>query len=178
MQRFMPVKSVTIFDLEYTDPELCNARKIPIQIWDIGAVKVDAECNILDTFSEVCKVDENFLTPHCRYVCKIQKGSLTNAPEFPIIYQKFREFVGNDNLMGFGSEDKHVLQAQAGKWDFIYPYFDGLSFVAGILADYEGKIKSYSLKSLCRHFEIDLEPNHRALVDSVCLSKLIHHLLS
>lgn len=174
-QKFMPVKEVTIFDIEYKDYSICKKLGIPVEVWNLGAVKVDRFGNIKDTFERYCGLsDLRGVTPDIERLCKFDYKTLTGMPKLETIKLDFQQFVGRSNLMCYGYQDYEILG------DFLdfapYPRFDGLSFVTGVLSDCDFQHKSYSLPNLCEYYGIS-SVKHLALADSICLANLLRKLL-
>lgn len=172
IQRCMPVKTVILFDLEYSDPQICRKLNKPVEIWSIGAVRVNQYSEPIDSFYSECSV--SYLSPDVRYVCNNERD-LTNLPKFEIIYSQFKEYCGRDNLMSWSVSDYQMFIGAAGKWEFQYPFFDALSFYAGIMAEFDCKL-SYSLGAACKLMGVE-KPNHNSLKDAECLSQLLRKAL-
>lgn len=177
-QRFMPVATAIVFDLEYCDPVLSARMNLCPSIWEIGAVRVDRFANVLNEFHAVIRPPRlDLVTPDVRMRSGVDPIELETAPSLDQVWPHFIEFCGRDNLMSHGASDYHIVVQNVGKWPFRYPYFDSISFIAGLISDSNIQPKSYGLPALCEMFGVD-RPPHRGLGDAVCLQTLLHGLLA
>ncbi|TDF99744.1 3'-5' exonuclease [Paenibacillus piri] len=92
-----------VIDLEF------NGRKhydiYPMEIIEIGAVKLDADFNQIDTFQSY--VNPNFeLNRFALKFCGIEKETLYKSPSFNEVIRRFIAFCGNDyKLFAWGGSD-------------------------------------------------------------------------
>jgi inhibitor of KinA sporulation pathway (predicted exonuclease) len=185
MQRFIPAREAIIFDLEGVDINLCLRRNCPIPIWNIGAVLINAVGEIEDTFESYIKVDDlTLITPDLRMYCNFNENDermINSAPSFQQVYSRFLNFAYKRPIMSWGGYDGLLMTQNIAsndlQDDLRKPYFDCISFIAGVLADSAIKIKSYSLKNCCEFFGIETSPNHRGLQDSICAAKVLNEVL-
>ena len=96
---------------------------------------------------------------------------------FELPRYQFIEFCGYSNLMSWSVADFNVIRLCYGEWPFKYPYFDALSFSAGLLADYDKVINSYSLESFCLTFGVE-KPKHSAIGDTKCVIELLRRIMN
>lgn len=170
---FLPKKTMVLLDLEYADPKECDANGWPIEIFEIGACKVDHMLNEIEWFQRFIKPPRlEFLTPSCTILTGIQKSHLEFSPTFEQVGKEFIDFCGHSPLMSWSVSDYVRLYYSYGDWPFVYPFFDALSFTAGLLAESDHVIKSYSLQSLCESFGVT-KPNHSAIGDVKCMIELL-----
>jgi len=127
--KFLPTKTTILFDLEYTDPDLCLRNGVYPEIWDIGAVKLTQSCEIVDEFSMTCQVNRPaYFSLECEEISNFSAKQLEFSPPFDIIYEKFKEFCGRDSVMSWGVGDFNLIVQAIGEWEFRHPYFDAISF--------------------------------------------------
>lgn len=175
---FLPKKTMVLFDLEYADPKECEANGWPIEIFEIGACKVDHLMNEIEWFHSFIRPSRlEFLTPSCTILTGIKKGNLEFAPEFDVVGKQFRDFCGYCPMMSWSINDFVRLHYSYGEWPFVYPFFDALSFTAGLIADSDYIIKSYSLQSMCESFGVS-KPNHSAIGDVKCMIELLRRIMN
>jgi inhibitor of KinA sporulation pathway (predicted exonuclease) len=184
-QRFIPDRKAIVFDLETGDYVLSSGSGKPTPIWNIGATLINSVGEIQDTFESYVRIEDlTLLTPDIRFYCNLLDSEvelIKTAPTFPEVYSKFIKFCGYSRIMSWSGFDSFVLEANVLNYKLPNvirrPYMDCISFIAGVLADSEIVIKSYSLKNLCEFFGIEISPNHRGLQDSICASKVLHEVL-
>ena len=176
--RFLPKKEIIIFDLEFAEPQVCAANGWPIEIFEIGACKVDHLLNEKKWFQTFIRPTRlEYLTPSHTMLTGIKKSHLENAPDFQQAGKMFLDFCGYTPLMSWSVADFNRLHSSYGEWPFVFPFFDALSFTAGILAETDYAIKSYSLTSLCEFFGLK-KPTHGAVQDTLCVIELLRKIMN
>lgn len=176
--KFLPKKSMVIFDLEYSDPKECDFNGWQQEIFEIGACKVDHLLNEVEWFhSFICPKRLETLTPSIKMLTGIQESFVKTAPPLELVMKQFISFCGYSNLMSWSVADFNVIRNCHGDWPFKYPYFDALSFSAGLMADYDRRIDSYSLESFCSVFEVP-KPKHSAIGDTKCVIELLKRIMN
>lgn len=107
-----------VFDLEFNqgfDRELnktVSNEKCPFEIIQIGAIKLDAHFNIIDTFNSYVKPElYKSIHPFVGKMTSISLSNVKDAPSFPQVYKDFRKFVSGKNsvLCVWGSGDLKEL---------------------------------------------------------------------
>lgn len=98
-----------IFDLEFNqgfdrvNNKTVSNPKCPFEIIQIGAVKLDSNLNILDTFSSYIKSEiYKDIHPFVKKMTGISNATLKNAPSFKEVYNDFLNFIGSTNSI-FGT---------------------------------------------------------------------------
>ena len=77
--------------------------KCPFEIIQIGAIKLDSNLNILDTFSSYIKSEiYKDIHPFVKKMTGITNSDLKNAPSFKDVYKDFLQFIGSKNAI-FGT---------------------------------------------------------------------------
>ena len=107
-----------VFDLEFNqgfDKKLnktVSDEKCPFEILQIGAVKLDADLNIIDTFNTFVKPNiYKEIHPFIKKMTNIIHEDVKDAPNFPQAFNNFKEFMNNDKniLCGWGNGDLKEL---------------------------------------------------------------------
>ena len=103
-----------VFDLEFNqgfDKKLnktVSDEKCPFEILQIGAVKLDADLNIIDTFKPNIYKE---IHPFIKKMTNIIHEDVKDAPNFPQAFNNFKEFMNNDKniLCVWGNGDLKEL---------------------------------------------------------------------
>ena len=107
-----------VFDLEFNqgfDKKLnktVSDEKCPFEILQIGAVKLDADLNIIDTFNTFVKPNiYKEIHPFIKKMTNITHEDVKDAPNFPQAFNNFKEFMNNDKniLCVWGNGDLKEL---------------------------------------------------------------------
>ena len=107
-----------VFDLEFNqgfDKKLnktVSDEKCPFEILQIGAVKLDADLNIIDTFNTFVKPNiYKEIHPFIKKMTNIIHEDVKDAPNFPQAFNNFKEFMNNDKniLCVWGTGDLKEL---------------------------------------------------------------------
>lgn len=96
-----------IFDLEFnqgfdrTLNKTISNEKCPFEIIQIGAIKLDANFNIIDTFNSYIKPTiYKDIHPFIGQMTGIKMSDIKDAKTFPFIYKEFKKFIkGNDPIL-------------------------------------------------------------------------------
>ena len=98
-----------IFDLEFNqgfdrvNNKTVSNAKCPFEIIQNGAIKLDSNLNILDTFSSYIKSEiYKDIHPFVKKMTGITNSDLKNAPSFKDVYKDFLQFIGSKNAI-FGT---------------------------------------------------------------------------
>ena len=114
-----------VFDMEWNQP-MCAAQpqkgkngvKLAGEIMQIGAIKLDDNCEIIGDFS-LC-VKPHFykrLNKRVRELTGITKEDLAEADEFPMVFAQFDAFCGeNPTLLTWGFDDVPMLRQNLISW--------------------------------------------------------------
>lgn len=96
----MKTMNYIVIDFEFTDaPKRKNNIKYiqKHEIIEIGAIKLDKNCNRVDTFSIFVKPEFSTLTQHCTAITGISSAELQNAPSFREAFELFEEWIGDED---------------------------------------------------------------------------------
>ena len=153
------------------DVETTGGRPPHHRVTEVGAVKIRGG-EVIDTFQSLVN-PERHIPAHITRITGISNAMVADAPTFAQIADDFAAFMGeaifcahNVNFdYGFISAEYRRLE----RW-FRYPK---LCTCAKMRQLYPG-LRSYSLKNLCREYEIPLETHHRALCDAEAAGQLLN----
>ena len=121
------MKNYIVFDLEWNQGSaLTENPNIPFEILEIGAVKLDENKNIVDTFNEYIRPQVykkmNFMT---KQVIHMEMEELDDAEIFPHVVKRFLKWCGDDYIFcTWGNSDLTELQINM-RYYGIDPLSDG-----------------------------------------------------
>ncbi|MEL6688040.1 MAG: exonuclease domain-containing protein, partial [Pseudomonadota bacterium] len=152
------------------DVETTGGRAGLHRLTEIGAVKMIGG-EIVDEFQTLLNPQRS-IPPNITRLTGISEEMVAGAPLFVEVAERFRDFMGESIFVahnvnfdyGFISAEYEMIDQR-----FRYPK---LCTCASMRRLYPGH-KSYSLKNLCRDFEIDLTQHHRALCDAKAAAELL-----
>ena len=152
------------------DVETTGGRAATNRLTEIGAVKMQGG-EVIDEWSSLLN-PQRPIPPNITRITNITDSMVAGAPLFRDIAGSFGEFMGdaifaahNVNFdYGFISEEYRRIERSF--------RFAKICTCASMRKLYPG-YKSYSLKNLCREFEIDLTSHHRALCDAQAAAELL-----
>lgn len=153
------------------DVETTGGRPGLHRLTEIGAVKMIGG-EVVGEFQTLLNPQRS-IPPNITRITNITNDMVADAPLFVDIAQRFRDFMGDAIFVahnvnfdyGFISAEYEMIDQR-----FRYPK---LCTVASMRRHYPGH-RSYSLKNLCRDFEIDLTSHHRALCDAKAAAELLN----
>jgi len=170
-----------VFDLEWNQcPEGKEKenKKLPFEIIEIGAVKLDSDFDKIGQFSELikpCVYDEiHFKTQE---VISITMEELNNGRTFPEVCKSFLEWCGQDFIFAtWGNMDLTELQRNMSyykmKYDFGFPlkYYD----VQKLFSLFFENLKARrTLEYAVKYMEVDSSAEfHRAIFDAEYTGKI------
>ncbi len=177
--KHLPIREKTsfiVFDLEWNQCPYGKSREVktlPFEIVDIGAVKLDCHCNILDTFH--CFVRPTvYKTLHyqTRRVISISPEELRNGLPFPEAVRDFFTFCGEDYLLcSWGDQDVMELERNLSHYGMLSllpgpVIFEDVQKLFAVA--YESRIRRRALESAAEFLHIDARLSyHRALDDAI-----------
>ena len=153
------------------DVETTGGRPPFHRVTEVGAVKI-RNGEVIDTFQSLIN-PERHIPGHITRITGISNAMVADAPVFAEIADGFAEFMEgaifcahNVNFdYGFISAEYRRLE----RW-FRFPKLCTCQKMRQLYPGY----RSYSLKNLCREFEIPLETHHRALCDAQAAGELLN----
>jgi len=153
------------------DVETTGGRPPFHRMTEIGAVKIRGG-EVIDTFSSLLNPDRH-IPANITRITGISNAMVAGAPRFHEIADAFADFMGDAIFCAHNVNfDYGFISAEYKRLDrwFRYPK---LCTCAKMRQHYPG-YRSYSLKNLCREFEIPLETHHRALCDAEAAAGLLN----
>jgi DNA polymerase-3 subunit epsilon len=152
------------------DVETTGGRPGLHRLTEIGAVKMIGN-EIVDEFQTLIN-PQRAIPPNITRITNITDEMVAGAPLFVEVAERFRDFMGdaifaahNVNFdYGFISAEYEMIDQR-----FRHPKICTCASMRRLYPGY----KSYSLKNLCRDFEIDLTQHHRALCDARAAAELL-----
>ena len=183
------VLNYIVFDLEWNNAYNYATHKFMNEIIEIGAVKLDASLNVVDTYKQL--VYPHFtkkLSSRCKRITKITNEELKeNSIDFLTAFLDFARWSrGEDNVfMSWSNSDLYVLannfieNTGSPRIEFIHYYCDAQKYCMSFIHRPEGeKNNQISLTNCAEMFDIDVDTDklHRALTDcyvtAECLKKV------
>ena len=164
-----PIKQNTdyvVFDLETT-----GLSPVKNEIIEIGAVKVNKEGQIVETFTTLVKPSQP-VSEFIQNLTGISNEMLKDAPSIYVALPRFANFAGDAILVGHNvTFDIAFIQQKAKIYkdmNFMNPYIDTLSLTRNVYPN----LKSYKLQDLIKEFDLKTFAAHRALADVVATQQL------
>lgn len=155
-----------VFDLETT-----GLSPYKDEIIEIGAVRVNKEGQIVDTFSTLVKPSQP-VSDFIQNLTGISNDMLVDAPSIYVVLPRFANFAGDAILVGHNvTFDIAFIQQKAKIYkdmNFLNPYVDTLSLTRKKYPN----LKSYKLQDLIKEFDLKTFAAHRALADVVATQQL------
>ena len=155
-----------VFDLETT-----GLSPFKDEIIEIGAVKVDKDGKILETFTTLVKPSKP-VSEFIQNLTGISNEMLVDAPSIYTVLPRFADFAGESILVGHNvTFDIAFVQQKAKIYNdirLLNPYVDTLSLTRKVYPN----LKSYKLQDLIKEFDLKTYAAHRALADVVATQQL------
>ena len=162
---------VVVLDFESTGLNTSSARII-----EIGAVKLE-KGTITDQFQELVDPGEP-LKPKIVEVTGITDVMLSGKPRAEEMLPKLLDFIGDCPIAAHNSAfDAALLRTELNRLglSFENPVLDTLTYARKLYPE----LKSFKLKSLCKHLGVSLKNAHRAVHDATatahCLQRMLEH---
>lgn len=120
------MKYMIVTDLEATCDNNPNFDRRNSEIIEIGAVVVDENLQVVDSFSSFVKpLKSPTLTAFCKNLTKIQQSDIDSAPTFVNAYYKFEDFClkySDRTFASWGNYDfnKLISECRKNKIDFMF----------------------------------------------------------
>lgn len=160
-----PEQTYVVVDVETT-----GGRPGLHRVTEIGAVKIRGG-KVIDEWSSLINPQRS-IPPNITRITGITHEMVKDAPVFAQVAESFAEFMGesifaahNVNFdYGFISAEFQMIDQR-----FRHPKICTCSSMRKLYPGYP----SYSLKNLCREFQIDLKSHHRALCDAKAAAELL-----
>ena len=174
-----------VLDLEFNGAFSKRHHRFFNEIIEIGAVKLDENLNMVDTFSQLVTPQiSKKLNSHVSQLTHINMAQLKECNNtFTHVFSKFKEFLGDGILLSWGNSDILVLMENCRYFygietlPFLAAYCNLQTYCEAAL-DYHDRSRQMGLSACAEMLGIGFEDNslHRALIDaeltSLCFQKL------
>ena len=170
-------RHLIVFDLEWNQSSYNPNHRMPHEIIEIGACRVDRDYKVVDTFSRViCPRLYKRLDKHIKKVTGITEAELAEGSTFSDVFGDFIEWCGEDTqLVTWGRDDFPVLRRNAAFFQTPMPFeppIDAqLVFGGACLGSCHQQM---NLHMAMERQGVELEvPAHRAVYDAQCTAALL-----
>ncbi|MCR4593862.1 MAG: exonuclease domain-containing protein [Clostridiales bacterium] len=172
-----------IMDLEWNTAYLDSAKMHVNEIIEVGAVKLNNELEITDSFSSFVKPQASRkIRKRIKELTHIEPEDLMSAERFRFVMKNFMDWAGDDFiLLSWGDTDIRTLITNFKYFDkskninFIEKYIDLQSYVQKFIETKKGQQAGLAYAAECLGIDHEKYPHHRALQDSMlsadCLRK-------
>ena len=170
-------KHLIVFDLEWNQSSYNPNHRMPHEIIEIGACRVDRNYRVVDTFSEViCPRVYKKLDKHIKSVTGITEAELAQGRPFSDVFGEFIRWCGEDSLLvTWGRDDFPVLRRNAlffmTPMPFEPPTDAQLVFGHACLHSPHQQMNLHNALETM-NIEVDV-PAHRAVYDAQCTAALL-----
>ena len=166
-----------VMDLEWNQNSYATNQRMPHEIIEIGACRVDGQGNVLDSFSRLIRPRVyRRLDKHIRSVTGITEAEVKSGGTFEDVFADFRAFCGEGaQLVTWGRDDYPVLRRNAAFFNqplpFEPPVDAQLVFAHACLGDPHQQM---NLHSALERMNLSPDvPAHRAVYDAQCTAALL-----
>ena len=170
-----------VIDLEWNRsfPGRRPVEDLPNEIIQIGAAKVDAELNVLATFSELIK--PRYYPRLCREITEltlITDADLADAPPFLTVIESFRRWCGSDYVfISWAPNDVIELRRNCRKYGYDTSWIPDCFDAQLMFDDMEmQEDRNWPLNYALFHFNEKPDGMHNALADVMSTVSILKHL--
>jgi len=170
-------RHLIVFDLEWNQSSYNPNHRMPHEIIEIGACRVDREYRVVDTFSRLIRPRlYKRLDKHIKKVTGITEAELEEGDAFADVFADFIHWCGEDaQLITWGRDDFPVLKRNAAfhqtPMPFEPPLDAQLVFGGAVLGSC---YQQMNLHAALEHQNIVIEvPAHRAVYDAQCTAAML-----
>ena len=170
-------RHLIVFDLEWNQSSYAPNHRMPHEIIEIGACRVDRDYRVVDTFSAVIRPRlYKKLDKHIKSVTGITEAELEQGRPFSDVFGEFIAWCGEDvRLCTWGRDDFPVLKRNAAFFmtpmPFEPPVDAQLVFAHACL---HSAHQQMNLHNALDAMEIVVDvPAHRAVYDAQCTAALL-----
>ena len=170
----MSINKVTYFDVEYANPKNKSICQIGLMCEDYSTgepylPEKDIFINPNDDFCE-----------YCIYVHNITPQQVKNEPLFSDVWFDIEKYFTNTIVIGHNvaASDLKALEKNLNRYNIDIPelyYICTLELAKEYIPHYE--VENYSLSSLCKYFDIDIDNEHNAFDDACANADLLKSLV-
>lgn len=175
-----------IMDLEWNNAYMKSTQKFVNEIIEIGAVKLNEELEIVDTYSELIKpVVSKKLRTRIKDLTHITNEEVLRGKPFQEAISQLEQWVGEDAIvMTWGDTDVRTMLTnfkcflKKDKIDFIKKYADLQRYCQCFINMENVQQAGLSYAAECLEIDAEKYPHHRALDDSLlsaeCFKKVFN----
>jgi len=170
-------RHLIVFDLEWNQSSYNPNHRMPHEIIEIGACRVDRNFSVVDTFSRLIRPRlYKRLDKHIKKVTGITEAELEEGGSFSDVFADFINWCGTDaQLITWGRDDFPVLKRNAAfhqtQMPFDPPLDAQLVFGGALLGSC---YQQMNLHAALEHQNIVIEvPAHRAVYDAQCTAAML-----
>lgn len=170
-------RHLIVFDLEWNQSSYNPNHRMPHEIIEIGACRVDRSFQVVDTFSRLIRPRlYKRLDKHIKKVTGITEAELEEGGTFADVFSDFICWCGEDTqLITWGRDDFPVLKRNAAFHQIHIPFEPPLDaqlvFGGAILGSC---CQQMNLHAALEHQNITVEvPAHRAVYDAQCTAAML-----
>lgn len=170
-------RHVIVFDLEWNQSSYTPNHRMPHEIIEIGACRVDRDYRVTDTFSRLIRPRlYKKLDKHIRQVTGMTEAELETGGDFSDVFGEFVAWCGEDaQLVTWGRDDFPVLRRNAAFYQSPMPFEPPLDaqlvFGGACLGACHQQM---NLHAALEHQGVAIEvPAHRAVYDAQCTAALL-----
>jgi len=170
-------RHLIVFDLEWNQSSYNPNHRMPHEIIEIGACRVDRDYHVVDTFSRLIRPRlYKRLDKHIKKVTGITEEELEEGGTFADVFADFINWCGADaQLITWGRDDFPVLRRNAAfhqaQMPFEPPLDAQLVFGGAVLGSC---YQQMNLHAALEHQSITVEvPAHRAVYDAQCTAAML-----
>ena len=170
-------RHLIVFDLEWNQNSYAPNHRMPHEIIEIGACRVDRNYNVVDTFSALIRPRlYKRLDKHIKSVTGITEAELAEGGTFSDVFGEFIHWCGEDSLLvTWGRDDYPVLKRNAAFFMTPMPFEPPVDaqpvFGGALLGDIHQQM---NLHAALEKMEICPDvPAHRAVYDAQCTAALL-----
>ena len=170
-------RHMIVFDLEWNQSSYNPNHRMPHEIVEIGACRVDRNFRVVDTFSALIRPKlYKKLDKHIKKVTGITEEELINGGAFADVFADFAAWCGDDaQLVTWGRDDFPVLRRNAAFFQCPMPFeppMDAqLVFGFACLGNAHQQMNLHNALETM-NIEVDV-PAHRAVYDAQCTAALL-----
>jgi DNA polymerase-3 subunit alpha (Gram-positive type) len=156
-----------VFDLETT-----ALNPVAGQIIEIGATRIRGS-EVIDTFSQLIALDGP-LPPEIVKLTGITEEMLQGQADEKSALEDFRKYIGNDVLVAHNAFnfDASFVRYRLQKHD-LEPYGNPVLDTLPLSQAINHHLHSHALKTLVKHFGVNLENHHRAVDDAAATAEIL-----
>lgn len=170
-------RHLIVFDLEWNQSSYTPNHRMPHEIIEIGACRVDRAFRVVDTFSRLIRPRlYKRLDKHIRQVTGMTEAELETGGVFADVFSDFIAWCGEDaHLVTWGRDDFPVLRRNASFYQMPMPFEPPLDAQLVFGSVCLGSChQQMNLHAALEHQQIVIEvPAHRAVYDAQCTAALL-----